>query len=338
MKKSVACLIFAAVLLALFCDTSAASHVITHFRDNQKGAASVTFDDGYLSQISLSLPLLNARKLKATFFAIAFDNWIKSHVGWETWRNAAKQGHEIGSHTVTHPNLSYLSDSDLKEELSESQETIDDNVPFQDCLVIAYPSGASGKGVQEAASEYYVAGRGTWVQEGGLGGYLNYYETINFLNIGSYGIDEKTTLLDLEPFLTQAEKDHAWFVVHFHELKDNVFLKSLLDRLVAKNIWVAPVGTIARYMQERIASKLTVISDVSEYPNWIKLSLSHELDPTIYKVPLTIRSTVPSAWKKVRVQQGGTVTFVIPTLENGEPVVYYNAVPNEDPIVLSKEG
>jgi oligosaccharide reducing-end xylanase len=125
--------------LVLFSGNTIASHEITYFLDNKKGALSLTFDDGYLSQFTSAVPLLSARNLKGTFFLIT--NWIPGTGGvtWDQWRQVAEQGHEIGSHTVTHPDLIELSDSELRRELSESQKAIEMHIPSQFCVSFAYP-------------------------------------------------------------------------------------------------------------------------------------------------------------------------------------------------------
>jgi hypothetical protein len=103
----------------------------TYFRDNKNGAVSLNFDDGYSFQITDIVPFLNARNLKGIFFAITAPDWINSYVSWETWRDVVGQGHEIGSHTVNHPDLTTLPESDMKWELSESQSMINENIPSQ---------------------------------------------------------------------------------------------------------------------------------------------------------------------------------------------------------------
>jgi hypothetical protein len=473
-------------IIGFFPNLSFSSHEITYFQNNKKGAVSLNFDDGYPSQITNGIPLLNARNLKGTFFVIIGPDWINSHISWETLRDIASQGHEIGSHSVNHLDLTALPESDISWELDESQRMIngsilaqpaspkevifavncggqeytdqsgivyqadtlfsggrkritekaikgtEDNVlyqserygnfsysipisngnywvtlkfaetlynatekrifdvqiegvevvsdldlfvqvgkntvydvtlpinvtdgilnidfsphrghatvsaiivatPSKSCLSLAYPFGLSNAQVQKTASHYYIAAKGTWTSEGG---FLNYYEdgpnwkAVDFLNIGSYEIDAHTTLADLDDYLNLAEQRHAWFCVHFNEVTNNDFFAQFLDHLLAKNVWVDTFGAIVRYMQERLSSTLTIISESSSE---IRLHLFHSLDPTLYGLPLTLRSSVPSHWINVKVKQGDLYQKVEPVIEDGETVVYYEAVPNGEEIVL----
>ena len=107
------------------------THQITYFQGNKAGAVSFTFDDGYLGQATTAVSELNARGVKGTFFLITGPDWISNNVSWATWQNVAAQGHEIASHTVTHPFLSTLSADQIRSELSASQATINQNIPNQ---------------------------------------------------------------------------------------------------------------------------------------------------------------------------------------------------------------
>ncbi len=60
------------------------------------------FDDGRQSHFSLGLPSLNARGIKGTFF-LTIDGVMTVFPSWSSWNIAAGQGHEIASHTISHP-------------------------------------------------------------------------------------------------------------------------------------------------------------------------------------------------------------------------------------------
>ena len=79
------------------------THQITYFQGNKAGAVSLSFDDGYASQVNVGVPQLNARGLKGTFFIITGTDYINGHVSWATWKSIADQGHDVQCHTVTHP-------------------------------------------------------------------------------------------------------------------------------------------------------------------------------------------------------------------------------------------
>ena len=153
---------------------ASASHQITYFQGNKAGAVSSTFDDGYKTQLQNGLPVLNIRNVKGTFFTITDSSWMAGtgHLNWGELLTIAGYGHEVGSHTRSHSDLTTLDQASMLAELTNSQSEINSNIWVQSCVSLAYPYGNSNAQVQAAASSYYVAARGTWVPEGGL---LNHY-------------------------------------------------------------------------------------------------------------------------------------------------------------------
>ena len=90
---------------------------------------SLTFDDGSESWFTDARPRLNAKGFKTTLYVPTQglttsppDSFLltKAQIS-----QAAGEGHEIGSHSVTHPNLTTVSDSQLKSELVDSKATLE---------------------------------------------------------------------------------------------------------------------------------------------------------------------------------------------------------------------
>ena len=82
---------------------------------------ALTFDDGpdprYTPQI---LDALHAAGTPATFFIIGVNGQIHP----EILRREVKEGHEIGNHTFTHPNISTISPAQFQLELSATQHLL----------------------------------------------------------------------------------------------------------------------------------------------------------------------------------------------------------------------
>jgi len=155
MKAAARCPLVFLLVLAL-AGSSFAGHGITNWPENKAGAVSITFDDGLPSQFSLGIPALDARGIKGTFYVIT------DRVGgaWDPWKNAAMAGHEIGSHTKSHPYLTMLSTSQLIDELGGSFSLIDAQVTSRSVLSLAFPYGDVNSNVSTVARNYYFAARG----------------------------------------------------------------------------------------------------------------------------------------------------------------------------------
>jgi len=85
---------------------------------------ALTFDDGphprYTPRI---LELLDRYGIKATFFMIGSNVALYPELG----RTVAERGHEIGSHTFSHPHMLRLSDRALLEELERTERIFQAN-------------------------------------------------------------------------------------------------------------------------------------------------------------------------------------------------------------------
>jgi peptidoglycan/xylan/chitin deacetylase (PgdA/CDA1 family) len=118
----------------------------------------VTFDDAFRSVLD-ALPVLERHGVRATIFACtafatcgrAFPVAVgrgdgvvsESHLRTLTWdelREVVERGHEVGSHTVSHPRLTRISDRELGRELTESREQLESELR-RPCRFLAYPYG-----------------------------------------------------------------------------------------------------------------------------------------------------------------------------------------------------
>lgn len=128
----------------------------------------VTFDDAFKDVLDV-VPVLERLGLPATIFAstdfagdgrpfavpelagevAAYPERLAT-MTWDELRGLAERGIEIGSHTVTHPHLSRLSDAELERELGDSRTRVEDELRRR-CRLLAYPYGEHDPRVQEVA-------------------------------------------------------------------------------------------------------------------------------------------------------------------------------------------
>lgn len=87
----------------------------------EKKLIALTFDDGpHPKETNEVLDVLNKHKVKATFFiAGKHANWYK-----EPLIRASKEGHEIGNHTFSHPDITNLSSSQIEDEILKCEKTL----------------------------------------------------------------------------------------------------------------------------------------------------------------------------------------------------------------------
>jgi peptidoglycan/xylan/chitin deacetylase (PgdA/CDA1 family) len=71
-------------------------------------------------------------------------------MNWDELREQAARGVAIGSHAVSHPHLPTLSEDELRREMNESKEEIEDRLG-RPCEDLAYPYGEHDERVRAAA-------------------------------------------------------------------------------------------------------------------------------------------------------------------------------------------
>jgi peptidoglycan/xylan/chitin deacetylase (PgdA/CDA1 family) len=82
---------------------------------------AMTFDDGPSATLTPKLlDLLAARHIKATFFVIGEN--VAEHP--EIVARAAREGHEIGNHSWSHPNFAKMSDEAVRRQIQQTDDAI----------------------------------------------------------------------------------------------------------------------------------------------------------------------------------------------------------------------
>lgn len=133
----------------------------------------ITFDDAYASVFELAAPLLIARGMTATVFLIAgrmgADNtWapppprlgVRPIMTWAHAAELAKNGFELGAHTLTHPNLAHLEPDHQHAEITRSAQIIRDQLGALTPTVgrtFAYPYGSAPAPARAAATSLFDA-------------------------------------------------------------------------------------------------------------------------------------------------------------------------------------
>ena len=116
----------------------------------------LTFDDGYQDFHSHGLPVIRQNGFTATLFmttgGIGDENSEKMMLNWRELAEIEQAGIEIGAHTVTHPKLDILPETDVREELAVSKSQLEEHLG-RAVPGLAYPFGYSNEKVREVARE-----------------------------------------------------------------------------------------------------------------------------------------------------------------------------------------
>lgn len=131
-----------------------------------RGTSAITFDDGFPGVGAHAWPILRRHRLPATVFIVAETMVRERQVDWVDTEEPgvlgtmqrsevealAADGMTIGSHSLSHHDLTTLSESEVLADLIESREILEDVVggPVRH---IAYPRGRHNARVRQAAEK-----------------------------------------------------------------------------------------------------------------------------------------------------------------------------------------
>lgn len=113
---------------------------------------ALTYDDGPGEKTPEMLATFNAAQATATFFQLG--NSIQQYPG--TTLDVAASGHEVGSHSVTHPDLARQSKERVEKEVGKNSEYLKEAIGF-DPLLFRPPYGSHNKTVDEIVASHGMA-------------------------------------------------------------------------------------------------------------------------------------------------------------------------------------
>jgi peptidoglycan/xylan/chitin deacetylase (PgdA/CDA1 family) len=92
------------------------------------GSLVITFDDGCESDLTVAAPILHQANFGATFYITVSYLGRPGYMVARQVRELSDAGFEIGSHSVTHPYLSDLTDAQINREIVESKIQLEEMI------------------------------------------------------------------------------------------------------------------------------------------------------------------------------------------------------------------
>lgn len=112
----------------------------------------LTFDDGNLSDFKYALPLLIELDCFATFFIVVERVGAPNYMTWGQIKELHSNGMIIGSHSLSHPDMTMIDYEAQMKEMSDSRAIIEDKLGIAvDCF--SFPYGRYNKGLLDLAAD-----------------------------------------------------------------------------------------------------------------------------------------------------------------------------------------
>ena len=298
----------------------------------RQAAVSYTYDDGCSNQFAIAIPMFDEFDFKLTLFTVT--SWSPD---WAVLQEAASEGHEIASHTVTHTNLSGLSIAQQTTELKNSQDIINSHITGQKCVTLAYPYCVPSN--QELTEQYYIAARHCQ-------GYIESATPTNFYQISSLicgNLGSVKTAANFSQKFENTLTSKGWCVLLIHGIDNDGGYSPLPSSTLRESLeylndrkdkfWVSTFGNVVRYIKERNTASVT---ELSNQDNRITLKVTDTLDDTIYNYPITLRRPLPQNWTSAYVLQNCVAASASIVEVDSTKYVMFDVVPDRGDVVLSK--
>lgn len=241
--------------------------------NGRRAALSLSFDDARPSQLDCGVPILDEHGVPASFYVSLYNVEARA----EDWRLAARRGHEIGNHTLTHPcsgNFAFARKNPLEEytlarmaeELDEASSEIH-RLTGVTPTTFAYPCGQMfvGIGVRRASyvplvAERFVVGRGYLIET------HNDPQRCDLAAAASLGIDRRPWEW-IRDMIDAAIEAGGWIILTAHDVGEagrlTVFpdVLSMLCQYVRSReseLWTATVAAVGAQMRRTQAEREAV--------------------------------------------------------------------------------
>ncbi len=259
MKKTFLIVSFSWLILAAMAQDKGIWH-------NKKCAVVLTYDDAIGIQLDNALPALDSLELKATFYLSGFSEALSSRL--PEWKAAAKNGHELGNHTLFHPCTGKIAgrewvaaDYDLS---NYTVRRMTDEIRLTNTLLkaidgkkertFAYPCGDTKIG-----DVSYLNGiKGDFAGARGVRAQMLKIEQLDLYNVEAYGVNGESAE-QLIGLVKNAMENNTLLVFIFHGVGGGHSLNVGLNehskllhflKQQEREVWVAPFIEVVKYAKK----------------------------------------------------------------------------------------
>ncbi len=168
----------------------------------------MTFDDGLISQYTSAFPVLRQDGLPGTFYLVSsIVNSGPNYLNTAQGKQMQAAGEELGSHTVTHRDLTTLSPGEVTAELADSKATLE--ALFGPIRSLAYPFGGTNDAVTAEAGRFYQSARTT------VGG-VNLRGGYDPLQLRMHYVTSDVSTSTVAGWMQEAAQAGAWTILVYH--------------------------------------------------------------------------------------------------------------------------
>ena len=256
---------------------------------------------------------------------------------WEEFRQAAKRGHEIGNHLVSHAHTPGLDEANILYEAMKADEDIRAQMGPEHAFSIESAYGIHDARVEKILVPRFPLTR-NWVTDEFMDSIMRGDNRDPAAMKKEYvqwqrGPITKTPVEEMTGWIDKSLATGTWLVLVIHGVEGIGYqpipaahLRAYFDYMKANEptLWVATFRDAGKYARERMASKVMT----KQSGDAIEVTVTHSLDSKIYGLPLTAPTIVPAHWTAAHVRQGRMTATVPVQRDASSSYVQYRIAPN----------
>lgn len=215
----------------------------------KRGLVSMTFDDGWESIYTNGLPLFRKYNVKTTQFVVSDVIGDGAYLKPDQLRQFEREGHDIGSHSALHEDLSVIGVENVRTSLATSRAVLNEYYGMS-AFDFAAPYGRTNVQSQALIRDCYRSHRGT--DTGYNSALLDRY------NLKVFNVELTTKPEEIASAIRFARDNKLWLILVYHEVGDEsgssyaANTKDLERTLQILQEESVPVVTISQGLQETL--------------------------------------------------------------------------------------
>jgi peptidoglycan/xylan/chitin deacetylase (PgdA/CDA1 family) len=268
---------------------------------DKAAAYTIGFDDVRASHIEVARPELNRAGLTGTFYVNT-----RSVNAWNSLRRMADEGHEIASHTWSHPRCGVIAEQDLRREIERAIEDIRNHLSGVRAVPsFSYPFGSLDETSRRIVSMYHLSARSgiPGIESGDA-------DRTDFAALKAFGAYPPYDIDRLNASVREAVESRGWIIVYFHSISDRnrrgsttIPLESFRRHLsfvcdLKPDLWIATQGQAASYILIR---RTAVVSASVMSGDRIEVRVEGRTPEHGIPVPLCVSLIRPPEWTGRRI-------------------------------------
>jgi peptidoglycan/xylan/chitin deacetylase (PgdA/CDA1 family) len=243
---------------------------------NQGAMITFRFDDAHITQYNTAMPILQNAGFVGTAYMITneLNGDPPNYMNWTQAREMYNNGWEIGSHTISHPQLTTLSDSQLVEEIGGSYMLFESHgIPVKS---FSSPHGGFNNHVLSYVAKYYEshssAGDNT----------LNIFPFDDY-RVSVREITSTTSVATVESWVDEAASSGEWLVLLMHVLTNSpsnswdytpAGFQTIVNYVKAISVPVVTVSDGLKILNQNLVSNPSFETGTSWADGWTRSSTS----------------------------------------------------------------